>query len=201
MSQIQAMQAPYFPTSGADPVAAARRLGPTVVILLGARAAFPILRRAVMAAMPRDYGTIRTAASVLSGIASVLGLVAFIFFLIWLYRTVVALRARGEATRFSPGFTVGGWFIPFANFALPPMAIADAWRRITRSGAGLIGAWWAAYLLFIVVDGVNGVMMNSHGISFKPWLIQSVSWLGLLSTMGAYGLWAYLVRRMSQELV
>src|SRR5262249_476382 len=53
-----------------------------------------------------------------------------VFFLIWLHRTYSNLAALGaEHLRMSPGFAVGFWFIPLANYVMPALAVQDAWRH------------------------------------------------------------------------
>ncbi|MCC7366118.1 MAG: DUF4328 domain-containing protein [Dehalococcoidia bacterium] len=82
-------------------------------------------------------------------------------FIWWTRRAVCNSRALGAAdSEFSPGWSVGWWFIPFANFVQPLRAINQAWaaadpslppaesrayRRAPRSW--LILAWWLTYNL------------------------------------------------------
>ena len=61
--------------------------------------------------------------------------------------------------RFGPGWSIGGWFIPIANFVIPILIMQDLWRGSdpgvsrgdpgwrTGRGSGLIGWWWAVFLL------------------------------------------------------
>jgi hypothetical protein len=91
-------------------------------------------------------------------------------FVCWLFRA----RRNGEALgvagfRWSPGWTIGSWFIPFVNLVLPFRVVAEIGRA---SDPGLpdnhlaypayrrqvlLGFWWAAWLVFLVVDRVKSV--------------------------------------------
>ena len=81
--------------------------------------------------------------------------------LMWLHRVVRNNQSFGERyLRFSPGFAVGCWFIPFANFVFPYQAVREAWaaadpahpwstpetRRRSR-GSGLVLAWWLTFIV------------------------------------------------------
>ena len=80
--------------------------------------------------------------------------------LMWLHRVVRNNQILGERyLRFSPGFAVGCWFIPFANLVFPYQAVREAWgasdpelpwstpdtRRRSR-GSGLVLAWWLTFI-------------------------------------------------------
>jgi hypothetical protein len=146
--------------------------------------------------IPRDdYQTMSFLGALATGVEGLVALVAVILFFVWSHRLVSALRARGEATSYSPAMTVGCWFIPFANLAMPPLAMADAWRRAVRTGAGLVWGWWAAYIFFIVTDAVaKNVPMHSRAAAI------TLGWIDTLGSVGAYGLWALMVLKMTQAL-
>lgn len=86
---------------------------------------------------------------------------AAIAVLMWLHRVVRNNHVLGERyLRFSPGFAVGCWFIPFANLVFPYQAVREAWgasdpelpwstpdtRRHSRGG-GLVAAWWSTFIV------------------------------------------------------
>lgn len=93
-------------------------------------------------------------------------LVLFFGTLIALAATVLTFlhRARQNVDAFgavglkwTPGWAVGGWFIPVANLVIPGMAVAETWKasepgRSTggawrENGAGLVWAWWSLWVL------------------------------------------------------
>ena len=57
------------------------------------------------------------------------GIAAFVLSVIWLYRAKVTTQRFG-ATRitWSPGWAIGGWFIPFANAVIPKLVLHEVER-------------------------------------------------------------------------
>jgi hypothetical protein len=84
----------------------------------------------------------------LLGIENLVTLVAMITFLVWIHGVFVAIRASGRTTSWSPGWAVGGWFIPLANAVLPWLTVRDALKSLGKPTA-LAGVWWIAWLLVI----------------------------------------------------
>lgn len=93
-----------------------------------------------------------------------------ISFLMWQYRSVANLPALGiDDCRYTPGWSVGWWFVPVMNLFAPPQIIGDLWRASdSRAQIGtwksvgfpaLVGWWWGffllAYLCAFVVHGLN----------------------------------------------
>jgi Domain of unknown function (DUF4328) len=75
----------------------------------------------------------------------VLYLATGVTFIAWLYRAVQNDRALGRSARHSPGWAIGGWFIPFANFVIPYQVVADLWRGRGRRRTTL--TWWLAWIV------------------------------------------------------
>ena len=57
--------------------------------------------------------------------------------------------------RWSPGWTIGGWFIPIASLVIPALVVRDVWARTPqrdldgreRAVAGpIVGWWWVTWL-------------------------------------------------------
>jgi hypothetical protein len=101
-------------------------------------------------------------------------LVLWILLMIWGSQAHRSLSRFGPArTSWSPGWAVGGWFIPLANAVIPrlvfneiervadpdngPPPIGDGWRRRHLAGTGL--GWWilfvAGYAIFLAGFGVS----------------------------------------------
>lgn len=131
----------------------------------------------IAAGQPVSLAEARASDSLVGGVAlasSGVYVLAAIAVLMWLHRVVRNNQRLGERyLRFSPGFAVGCWFIPFANFVLPYQAVREAWgasdpglpsstsdsRRRAR-GRGLVVAWW---LTFIV-----GSLIGTASLGFGP---------------------------------
>ncbi|GAB2598352.1 hypothetical protein GCM10027168_34180 [Streptomyces capparidis] len=116
--------------------------------------------------------------AMLSGIT---GLATIPVFLVWFHR----VRTNAEVWlpgqhRFSPGWAVGGWFVPVVNLWFPKMIIDDvcvasdpAPRHAAvqpygqplyqRPAAGLVTAWWATGLAWLVLYFFAMVVLAGSG--------------------------------------
>jgi len=97
----------------------------------------------------------------LAAFASLAGLAAAVVALVWIYRTVANVRATGVPMKHSPGWAVGCWFIPFANFVLPYFPMREAWTKSRLGSTALLAGWWAAWvthfvaMLVLIVWGIK----------------------------------------------
>jgi hypothetical protein len=76
---------------------------------------------------------------------------------VWQYRAQRNLKALGASNlRFSPGWAVGWWFIPIANFAVPYLTTRELWKA-SDPASGTIDwraqpttplnwLWWTAWI-------------------------------------------------------
>jgi hypothetical protein len=92
------------------------------------------------------------------GVAILVAAVAAALFIGWL------VRARANAEHLGPhrhtaGWAIPGWFVPFANLAVPGRVVADVWRasptpRQQYVSTALVTAWWltatGTWLLYVV---------------------------------------------------
>jgi hypothetical protein len=101
-----------------------------------------------------------------------LGLVALaiaVLIIIWTFRAMKNNEYLGRWNgRFTPGWGIAGWLIPCANFVIPVLIFQDLWRgsdaAVPRNdpswrlagGSGLVGWWWAAYIVSSVRIGLGG---------------------------------------------
>ena len=81
-----------------------------------------------------------------------------IAFLMWLHRVRRNLTALGaKGLRFSPGWSVGWWFVPIMNVFRPFQIVNETWQASDPGAAGddwpsaryapLIGGWWVLFLI------------------------------------------------------
>jgi hypothetical protein len=87
-----------------------------------------------------------------------LALACEVLWLIWQHKVHADLFARGvPGLRFTPGWAVGWWFVPFASFVQPVRAVRELSRHAGRTGPpgpddrpavsdGMLVAWWSTYL-------------------------------------------------------
>lgn len=107
-----------------------------------------------------------------SGIYALFFFIAFILLLVWLNNAYKAGQSRGAtARRWGSGWTVGGWFIPFANLVIPKLVVNEVDRMSRAELSEPIGTtwtamprlvysdlWWALYLI-----GIASTMVASSG--------------------------------------
>lgn len=88
-----------------------------------------------------SMGVLQTAAFVLAAIA----------YLAWLSRSVDNVPGLGGGKPVAtPAWSIGWWFIPFANLFKPYQVVVDLYRRmapVERIGTGLVLAWWVLWIL------------------------------------------------------
>lgn len=88
---------------------------------------------------------------------------ALILFLMWVYRSNRNARSFGPHTmRFSPGWSVGWFFIPIANLWKPYQAVREIWE-VSRNPASpqdtgpqpLLGWWWFFWLTSQIASQIS----------------------------------------------
>lgn len=84
-------------------------------------------------------------------------IVTVIVFGVWIVRSHKNVRAFGDYPEISPGWALGWFCIPIANFWKPYQAMKQLWQSSLpdRSHAPLLPIWWTFWLLSILVGRVN----------------------------------------------
>jgi hypothetical protein len=106
-----------------------------------------------------DYSATFLASDAVSALAALLQIVVtivcMVLFLMWVYRASKNLGAlSGERMNFTPGWSVGWFFIPFANLWKPYQIVRELWQvshRHEPRGHALVGWWWCLFLVAAVV--------------------------------------------------
>jgi hypothetical protein len=113
---------------------------------------------------------------------------AGVAWMMWQFRAQSNLRALGvSGLRFTPGWVVGWWVIPFANIVMPPQTMNELWKaNDPRAGATdwkasagtlILPLWWAAWLsrqvLFAIGAGVGRNGDVDSLISRAGWYVAS----------------------------
>jgi hypothetical protein len=111
-------------------------------------------------------------------------LAAGIVWLVWQHRSQSNLRALGAAgIKYTPGWAVGWWFIPFANVVLPFLTMRELWRAsdpqsgstewLARRTTPLLGFWWAGWLvtqtLFQIGRGIDRDLKTIGDLRGEAW--------------------------------
>lgn len=134
-------------------------------------------------------------------------------FIVWMFRAAKNHEALARPNpRFGPGWSIGAWFIPFANLVIPVLIMQDLWRggdaerpradanwRQSR-GSGLIAWWWAMYLaaLLVYVDRVDNDNDAVNAVADLK-RANSVAALGAVFVVVAAILAILVVRRVTQR--
>lgn len=139
-----------------DPFAKVRSLGGTLVVMLAIRAsvrsatyvAYHVAKPPSGMLTPEQLDSMRMTQAALLGVENLVTIVTMITFFVWIYGVFVAIRRSGGTTSWSPGWAVGGWFVPLANLVIPWLTVRDALKALGYPTV-LAGAWWLAWLLLI----------------------------------------------------
>jgi len=95
-------------------------------------------------------------------IVSILQLLVFItagvLSLKWIHRACFNARVGAKYMEFTPGWAVGWYFIPFANFWKPYQAMKEIWENTAvqanksmTEGGWLLGCWWTFWIVSNIV--------------------------------------------------
>lgn len=96
-------------------------------------------------------------------------LVVGVIFLIWFHRAATVAAGLRRPARRSPGWAVGGWFIPIGNFFLPYQSARDFFRP-GDPGRATVKRWWIVYLVAALavqpLTAVAGLHDHHTGATF-----------------------------------
>jgi hypothetical protein len=103
----------------------------------------------------------------------VLFVVSGVLWLVWQHRGHANLHAAGvDPLRFTPGWAVGWWFVPFANLVKPFQTVRELWKASDGSPRWwetntwpVIGWWWAGYLVFNLLDAVASMYFADDALT------------------------------------
>lgn len=91
--------------------------------------------------------------------------------IIWLYRVVGNHRLLGRRTSWSPGFAIGGWFLPPALYVIPLLILRESWKASAPTvppgderwretpESPLPYLWFVLYSLFPIGLGIAGASL------------------------------------------
>jgi hypothetical protein len=148
-------------------------------------------------------------------IEAVVMLVIVVLWLVWQFRAQSNLSALGaENLRYSPGWSVGWWFIPIANFAIPyltvrelvkasnPEAGAIDWAAV-RTPA-IIPLWWGAWIAHIVLASAGAAVAANpdtamlSDLATRQWLLIASNAMEIAAALLAIGL-VFKVNRLQER--
>jgi Domain of unknown function (DUF4328) len=98
-------------------------------------------------------------ATAISGIVGILTIILFIIigivFLRWIYYTNKNLHLlSNQKMEFTPGWSVGWYFIPIANLFMPYQSMKEIWRvshKNESASYAIVGWWWCLWIVSAVL--------------------------------------------------
>ncbi|WP_042383785.1 DUF4328 domain-containing protein [Streptacidiphilus melanogenes] len=154
-----------------------------------------------------------TAAGGVAGIlvffSLLLGLATGIVFIVWFYKSanLAAILAPGRQA-LSPGWAIGGWFIPLGWFVLPRIVAGGVWRAsiplqsqpVLRTPRTYLVTWW--WLSFCVGQLLLATPVNTTRGDLVSWgdLVGSYSMSGVadLCRVASAVLGIVMIRKLTQ---
>jgi hypothetical protein len=171
---------------------ALRGLGTAVTVLLGLTALVSLAAIAILGLRILAIG---------------LALVDTIVFIIWFFQARQNAGRLDWPQRWSPGWAIGGWFVPICFLWFPYQIMADIWRAglpaAARAKPALLpGAWWACWCLawfggFEHVTRTTGAGTGFQTTTTSYSLVFDGTRLSLLFSAAAAALLAVLVTMVS----
>jgi heme/copper-type cytochrome/quinol oxidase subunit 2 len=98
-----------------------------------------------------------------------------IVYLVWLYRVSANQRPLGVSRpKYSPGWAIGGWFVPFLNLVRPYQVVREIWdtgsdlasrsetsrRRHSSVPGTLVIFWWGSWIIDTGLSNIASRMMS-----------------------------------------
>ena len=105
-----------------------------------------------------NYGTVEDLDDFVEASAGwllIVHLIAFILLVIWAWRATKNLESWGAPLKWSPGWAIGGWFVPIGNLWIPYQVVRDAWSLVpdespNSDNQNRNGAWLLSFISFWV---------------------------------------------------
>jgi hypothetical protein len=172
--------------------------------------------RDVAAGAYGSRASIMVTAQIIDAFVRISGLLRFGLFLLtgflflkWVYRSNQNARGMGASDMtFTPGWSVGCYFVPFANLVLPYQAMRELWNATLstnewkgRAAPHLVRWWWGLYLLNNTVGAIAGIQAyGTQTIDALIWSGRIIMLAEILAIAGA-NVAALLVRRLSANQI
>ncbi len=97
-----------------------------------------------------------------SSVLSLLMLAVFVVLIVYLYRASKNTELWDFTSRsWGPGWSIGAWFIPLANFVIPFFVVREIWQRTpepedgTRPTSGVLVLWWVLFVVGILAVRID----------------------------------------------
>lgn len=152
----------------------------------------------------------------LAGMMFLSGLVVFILMIIWMNICHKVTQQLWPGQRsWSSGWTVGAWFIPFANAVIPKLVMNEIERiAVSQRSHGVVGAqwrstatspigwlWWLGLVIGTIVNTIGsgiGSDLDSSAGEVRAGYVLNALGLSLVAAGAVFG--ALYVRRIGRRL-
>ncbi len=95
----------------------------------------------------------------------VLFLTCAVLFIIWQYRHAQNAERLAGSISPGPGWAIGGWFIPFANYVVPELQLYRS-AAVSTNQLGIVVGWWVTYAAGAIVYAIGrGVHPSDSSIT------------------------------------
>ncbi len=119
----------------------------------------------LVGADPPDFGELSDADHLVVGASAALALVyltTIVLFIVWQYRHARNAAALGARSGLGPGWAVGGWFVPLANFVLPAIQLCQSARpSLGRRANAVVIGWAIVFGLAVGVSFSSGALLGT----------------------------------------
>jgi hypothetical protein len=134
-------------------------------------------------------------------VGAIVYLATAVFFLMWIHRAHRNLPSLGAVgLKYSPGWAVGGFFVPFLNLVRPYQVVQEVWRasdpeadpgdhvswRLPRSSP-LILVWWVSWLAmnFVAYASRRGARANAtiDNLITRSWIEIAHGFIGIVAAV------------------
>jgi hypothetical protein len=144
------------------------------------------------------------------GLRQLLTLVAIVMLMAFMYKLTELASVNESKPKYSPGMAVAYWFIPFANFIMPPFVLRHGWQKVERNQTGnLVFLWWPAYLVYtfttVFLELFIQLQSSLSGFGGRDFLdvlfglISAVSWMNTIAAIVAMATLASIVRTITKH--
>ena len=115
-------------------------------------------------------------------------IVAAVIFAQWIYRANLNCQGFGaEGMEFTPGWSVGYYFIPFLNLVRPYQSMKEIWnvsrnprKWQSQPGSSILGWWWG---LWIVSHGLGNVSFRMNMNVDSPSSLEAATMVSIVSSL------------------
>jgi hypothetical protein len=121
-----------------------------------------------------------TSVSTLGNLTSLPTLVVGVLFVIWFHKAATTAARLGRPARHSPGWAIGGWFVPIGNRFLPYQSARDVFRPGAERARSTVLRWWVTYVLAGVATLPLAILLgfrDGAAIALAATALALVIWL------------------------